>query len=429
MSSQQFHNPYSNPTILVEDIDPFWKSESAPKLLASTIQTVAVSSLSSDQYPSGSVDLSIQCGRSQGLHSQAYIKLNVDVTVAGAGTCDLQFGGGSFLGTSLVSSYRTNINGVALDTISNFPQVASDLINHMTSNDWVLSDGYQLFNACGKRVGVSAGTQTYCLVIPLFGALAQPVIPLALMNGTLNINLQLNTIAGAFYVSNQAGGTPTVTNFRVYGVQYIADKIMPDPAYFDSVMAEMATGNKFIMPFVNIQSNSQAISTGTSNISYGVSLSSLRGVLMSQVATADLTSATAAKFSVPNSLSRFQILSDGRLMSSVNYNMATSKAVCFLESNKALSRFLSSDTSDVCTRVGADGIIGSNAEDLYLSENWFVAQNCMRSYNSALSWAGTQCGNLNVQFDTAGGNYTVFIHILSDRQLLIDGNGNVEVKM
>lgn len=427
MSAQQFHNPYFNPTVQVEDISTMWKSNSQPKLIDSTIQTITVSSLSSDQYPNGSVDISVNCNQSAGLHGQAYLKLMVDVTIAGVGTCDLQFAGGSYLGTSIISSYRTNINGVALDTINNFPQVASDLISHMTSNDWVCSDGYQLLNAMGKRTGISAGTQTYCLVIPLFGALAQPILPLAFINGVLGINLQLNTVAGAFYVSNQAGGTPTVTNFRVYGVQYIADKITPSPLYYEDAMKSLANGSKFLMPFVGIQSNSQATNANSNNVSYGVSLSSMRGVIMSQVLTADLTSATNAKWSVPNGLSRFQVFADGRLLSAVNYNMSNAKAICFIESNKALSRFLSAECTDVCTRPAADGLINNANEDLYVTENWFVAQSALRSYDSALNWCGTPTGNLNVQFDVTASGYTVFIHVLSDRMLAIDGNGNVSV--
>lgn len=420
MSTSQFHpNNYMLPASQ-SSVPPSWMSNSDPKPVASTLQTAVVTSLSANQAPSGRTEISIPLGQSAGIISQPYIKMTVAFSGCGnAGV--LRFKGHNALATSLINRYTFSINGVPVDTISNADKVYQDIISHGSSADWLRNDATVLMYA-NRPVTVSAGgLATITVTIPLLGLLGANAFPAYLCNGTANIALDYNTVARAIRGdATVAAASPT---FEIQNVQLIFDRVNPEQSFIDAIRGEIAMGRKFVLPYTAIQSTSLVESAGQNNLQMGVNVSSLRGLVMSQTLTADLTAVANYGYSLSNSLSQFQVSADGRLISNVLFDTTTQPAVVFAESQKCFSRLFDSSVSDA---VGAYDYSSVSNDSNYLTQSFFAGVSGMRC-NDRLQFSGTPVSVLGIQWTVVASTYTAFFTVLSDQQCLIDSAGNVEL--
>jgi len=411
------HQPYILPA-MQESVPPEWKSSTAPKPVASTVQTVAVSSLSAAQGPGGHIDLSIPLGPSAGHASQMYIKFTLTITKdAGADTI-WSFKGASRLCTALFSRYTSSVNGVVIDNMNNFDLGVADLLlTHSTSADWLRNDAVVLMGANKLTTIANATTSaSYSFVMPLIGFCGGN-LPLYLMNGVLSIGLDCNPLARAIQ-ADQA-----LTGYSISNVQVIYDRVSLDQSFIDQVRAEIASGQQYVIPYKNIQTTSVVESNGNNNLSLGLNVSSCEAVVMSQVLTADLTTLDNFGYSLPNGISQFTVSADGRLVSAINQNI-TDKAVMFAEAQKALSRAFSAEVSDPCATIAAATGRVDNTIDFYTAQSFFAGQSLQRC-SSDLSFKGTPVSVLGLQWTTSAATYTAFVTILSGFQALIDAAGNV----
>ena len=415
-SMQQFHQPYVLPSFK-DAVPESWRSNSAPKPPASSLQTVVVSSLSASQPAGGHTDISLPLGPSSGIMSQAYIKFTMTVTTVGA-TDTVRFKGAQHSALALINRYTTSINGIALDTIANFDQTAGDLINHCSSNDWLKNDSAVLMGSNVTFTAVASTiTETFC--IPLFGFLSG-TIPSYLLNGQLNVGIDWNPVARAFFT---AGG---VSAYSISGVQLIYDRISPSQEFIDMVKSELRGGQKFVIPYVNIQ-NVNVSAQASNNLSVGVNYSSLRSVLMSQVATADYTTIANEGLSANYSMSQFQVSCDGRLLSAVTYDTVNNPALCFLEAQKACGRAFDTSISDPCAYQVAVNVASTVQVRSYLTNNFFAGCSGLR-VNEQLAFAGTPVSVLSVNWNVSIGTlHTDNITLLADMQALVDDQGNVTI--
>lgn len=415
-SMQQFHQPYVLPSYK-DAVPESWRSNSAPKPPASSLQTVVVSSLSSNQNAGGHTDISVPLGPSSGIMSQAYIKFKVQVTTGGA-TDAVRFKGAQHSALALINRYTTSVNGIALDTIANFDKSAGDLLNHCTSNDWIKNDSAVLMGSNVSFTAVaSTFTETFC--IPLFGFLAS-TIPSYLLNGQLNIGIDWNPANRAFY--SVAG---TVTGYTISSVQLVYDRISPSQEFIDMVKAELRGGQKFVIPYVNIQNVGLTATTSSNNLSVGVNYSSLRSVLMSQVDSTSDTTINVEGLSTNYAMSQFQVSCDGRLLSAVTYNTVDAPALCFLEAQKACGRAFDTSISDPCAYLVAVNTASTVQVRSYLTNNFFAGCSGLR-VNEQLAFAGTPVSVLSLNWTVDTANNTN-ITLLADMQALVDDQGNVTI--
>lgn len=423
-SMQQFHQPYVLPSFR-DAVPESWRSNNAPKPPASSLQTVVVSSLSASQVEGGHTDISVPLGPSAGIISQAYIRFTLDATTDADGR-SVQFKGAQGTCLSLINRYTTSINGIALDTIANFDKSCGDLLNHCTSSDYIKND---LAVLMGANVSFVAGTnptgqtgytashvvETFC--IPLFGFLSG-TIPAYLMNGQLNIGIDYNTIARSFYMV--AG---SVSTFSISNVQLVYDRISPSQEFVDSVKMDLRNGNKFVIPYVNIQ-NINLTAGVNNNQNIGVNYSSLRSVLMSQITTTSDTTNTEEGVSSNFGLTQFQVSCDGRLLSAVNYNSQTFPALCFLEAQKACGRAWDSSISDPSAYLTAVNTASTVQARSYLTNNFFAGASGIRC-NEQLAFAGTPVSVLGINWTCTANQSN--ITLLADMQALLDDQGNVVI--
>ena len=420
--AQFAHDSYILPASY-DSVPTAWKSNSSAKPLPSSIQCVNVPALTSNASASGTSIVQLPCGSSAGIMMNPYIRLDMKLDAADA-TTEFLFKGVAKCATSLINRVSTYINSVQIDNIQNADQVYDTIFAHATSYDWLTHDAQVLMGAPKRdangvasadtagAASIAALKTTY--ILPLIGALGtQQGVPLFALNGTLQLQLDYNSLTRAVY--SAVGTAPT--GFVISNVQLVYDRVSVEQAFVDKVRSDMAAGAKYVLAYSNFQSTAQA-SAVSGFLNYGLNVSSLKAVVAQQILTADLASIGAASStlgsSVVNGLSQFQVSLDGRLLNSNTLDATNSPALVFAELNKCFSRLFDASITDVSTRAN------------YPTTSFAVGVSAQRC-GEALAFSGSPVSILGINFITSNTTHTLFITFISDYQLLIDASGSVEI--
>jgi len=391
-----------------DSVPQAFMSNKSAKPIPCSLQTVNIPALTATAAASGTSIIQLPCGSSAGIMLNPYIRFDVLLAGGGADT-EYTFKGATKSATSLINRLSTYINSVQVDNIQNADQVYDLLFAHSTSNDWITHDAQVLMYS-----GVASGAAAPALrtvVMPLIGALGtQQGVPLFALNGTLQVQLDYNSVARAVY---QNAGT-AITGFAISNVQLVYDKISVEQMFVDKVKSDMAQGRKYVLGYTNFQSTT--LTPGLSAFfNYGLNVSSLRAVAAQQILTADLSTIGNQGLSLRNGLTQFQVSLDGRLVNSNTLNAVASPALVFAELNKCFSRLFDASITDVST--GATYATTSFAAGV-------SAQRC----NEALAFAGSPVSVVGINVNAAdNATHTMFLSFISDYQLLIDASGAVEI--
>ena len=391
-----------------------FRSNRSAKPIPCVLQTVNLPSLTATAGPSGSSVIQVPCGSSSGIALNPY--LSFTVTFTGTDKDELKFRGAARCASSLFNRFSTYLNSVLVDNIQSADQVYDCLFAHSTSADWLTHDAQVLMRADSNMTVVGTAVAVDC-VVPLIGLLgSQQAMPLYLINGTLQIQIDYSTVANAVWSSGTA-----VSNFAVSNMQLVYDRLQPEQAFMDSVRAQMMQGQNFVYAYTNYQSIPQAIAAGgvTSNFNYGMNVSSLRGVIQTFRSTTEATNANGKQpgNSINNSLTQFRVSLDGRLINSNTLDSVSKPAQCFAEGQKCLSRIFDASITDYSTLAN------------YLSSTFFVGVSAQR-VNEGLAFAGSPVSVVSIESTYATANSvagTAYILLISDYQLLIDHAGSVQI--
>jgi hypothetical protein len=392
-----------------DSVPQAFMSNKSAKPIPCSLQTVNIPALTSNANASGTSIIQLPCGSSAGIMLNPYIRFDV-LNAGGGADADYTYKGSTKSATALINRLSTYINSVQVDNIQNADQVYDQLFGHSTSSEWLDHDAQILMYSGVASGAVAQATRT--VVMPLIGALGtQQGVPLFALNGTLQVQLDYNSVARAIYQS--AGATP-ISGFTISNVQLVYDKISVEQMFVDKVKSDMAQGRKYVLGYTNFQSTTVQSAAGTAFFNYGVNVSSLRALVGSQILTADLSAIGNTGFSLANGLSQFQVSLDGRLINSLTLNAATSPALVFAELNKCFSRLFDASITDI-----------SNAAT-YATQSFAVGVSAQRC-NEALAFAGSPVSVVGLNFTTSANTFTMFLTFISDYQLLIDASGAVEI--
>jgi hypothetical protein len=416
--AQFAHDSYILPASY-DSVPTAWKSNSSAKPLPSSIQCVNVPALTANASASGTSIIQLPCGSSAGIMMNPYIRLDMKLDAADA-TTTFMFKGTSKCATSLLNRVSTYINSVQIDNIQNADAVYDTIFSHATSYDWLTHDAQVLMGApvrsdAGVASADAAGAASIAAVkttyiLPLIGALGtQQGVPLFALNGTLQLQLDYNSLTRAVY--SAVGTAPT--GFVISNVQLVYDRVSVEQAFVDKVRSDMAAGAKYVLAYSNFQSTAQA-SAVSGFLNYGLNVSSLKAVVAQQMLTADLGTIANLGSSVVNGLSQFQVSLDGRLLNSNTLDATNSPALVFAELNKCFSRLFDASITDVSTRAN------------YPTTSFAVGVSAQRC-GEALAFSGSPVSILGINFITSNTTHTLFITFISDYQLLIDSSGSVEI--
>jgi hypothetical protein len=240
---------------------------------------------------------------------------------------------------------------------------------------------------------------------------SQQAFPLYLVNGTLQVQIDWNSMSRAFNYVSVAG-----TSMAISSVQLVYDRIQPEQAFIDSVRnSMMSSGSKFVYSYTNYQCTTMNSQAGQQTLNYGLNVSSLRGIISNQVLSADLvTGFNAQGKSLVNGLSQFIVSLDGRLINNNVLDGANAPAVVFAEANKAFGRIYDASISDTSTAAN------------FADTTFMVGVSCQRTSEN-LAFSGSPVSIVGIQCTTAAANFTLFNVFISDYQLLLDVSGSAEI--
>ena len=400
-----------------------FKSDSAPKPFNSSVQTVNIPSLSSSQGPNGTTILQIPAGSNAGFMMNPYIRFTVQTTQTGAAGATYFWKGAVGAATSLINRISSYVNSVQVDNIQNADQVYDTLFAHSTSADFIAHDLTVLAGAGNAVVATgTSSTNTFC--IPLIGLLGSlNALPLLLVNGTLQLQIDWNSVNRALY----AGTTdPVVSTFSISNVQMVYDRVQPEQLFVDSVKQSMAQGHKFVYSYTNYQNTVLAITSGSQTLNYGLNVSSLRGIIANQVLTADLSAGANANkgYSNGNSQTLFQVSLDGRLINNNPLDMVNYPAIVFSEMSKSQSRVFDASVTDYCGNCVVNGAVATVS---FTTQAFATGVSATRT-TEALAFAGSPVSIVTIQQNNSGAaTYSMFLTFIADYQLLVDHSGSVEI--
>lgn len=413
-----------------DSVPEAFRSNRMAKPIPCSVQTVNIPALSGNASASGTSIIQVPCGASAGIMMNPYLRFSLQYTggAAAAGSGFL-FKGAVRSAASLINRLSTYVNSVQVDNIQNFDQVADTLFAHSTSNDWVTHDGTLLLGANVSHFlttgATSSPTYTYC--VPLIGLLgSQQAMPLYLINGQLQVQIDWNALSRQYAMIDANDAAITGSTFS--NIQLVYDRVQPEQAFIDHVRSQMAGGQKYVYGYTNYQNTTIATVAGQSTLNFGLNVSSLRGVLASQVLTADLAAVSAASAgrSLSNGLSQFIVTLDGRLINSLTLDAASAPAIVFAELQKANGRIFDASITDVT--VSTAGVSGTSAVGggTFLTQNFAVGVSAQR-VNEGLAFSGSPVSICSIQVNTTAAAYTMFVTFVSDYQMLVDGSGSVEL--
>ena len=414
-----------------DSVPEAFRSNKSAKPIPCSLQTVNLPAMSGDQSLGGTSLIQVPCGASAGYMCNPYLRFTLSISGVAAKAGEMRFKGSAGAVTMAINRLATFVNSQMVDNLQNAWAVYDALLSHSTSQPWLENDGSVMLGAGTKYIQVAdPGNTTYpdlTFAVPLIGLLgSQQAIPLFLINGTLQIQLDWANAIGSFLADGAAAHTYTACSFK--NVSLVYDKISCEQAFVDSVRADMMKGNKFVVGYTNYQTTSLATAKDTANatFNYGLNVSSLRGILMTQHASLGVQ--TSRSQSIANGLNQFRVSLDGRLISNLN-NDSSQPALVFAELQKTMGRLFDASISEPVAQASITATkTASELPPLYAynASQFAVGASCQR-VNEGLAFSGTPCSVVSVQYGGATDAVTSFIHFISDFQLLVTADGSVEL--
>ena len=408
-----------------------FRSNKSAKPIPCSLQTVNLPAMSGDQSLGGTSLIQLPCGASAGYMCNPYLRFTVSLSGTAVKDGVAKFKGSAGSATMAINRLATFVNSQMVQHLQHAWSIYDALLSHSTSQPWLENDGSVMVGSGTEyKQESTAGNATYpdlTFAVPLIGLLgSQQAIPLYLINGTLQIQVDWQSAIGSFLANGGTAHQYTACSFK--NVALVYDKISCEQAFVDSVRADMMKGNKFVVGYTNYQTTALATAKDTANatFNYGINVSSLRGVIMTQHAS--LSDQTNLSVSQANGLNQFRVSLDGRLISNLN-NDSAQPALVFAELQKTMGRLFGASISEPVAQaslVATKSALEFPPLYVYNSTRFAVGANCQR-VNEGLAFSGTPCSVVSIQYGGATAAISSFIHFISDFQLLITADGSVEI--
>jgi len=428
-------------------------SSQRKKPIPLNVKMMAVASQSGSATSGSQVNFQISSANGFIKPSSMFIKCRITLTAAAgnaAANTVVAWGNACRNSSSIIERFTVS-SGAVLESINNYGSsyVPTLLLhcsnqNYINGDDKLLEGGYRAVagwdyttqNAASSALnswvdvpsgsGYAAANGFVDVCIPCYSNLFgnEKAYPLALMAQSTLISLDLAVFGKAIYQS-LAG----YTDYTVSNAQLCYDLIQVSPEYLMALKAQMAQGMLYSIPFTSVLSSQFSKQGASTTYSWGVGLSSLKGVTYSCLVAP--TTATNAKYLISDCSigtvagNNFRLFIDGQQQSSVVQDSTSARYA----SQQAVFGLL----TDVSRTVASGGLIGYGTTDYSVSpvtyeNNFFVGgQGCMR-VNEAQTMAGSQANNLSLIIETNNTNGTVVLcNAWHDRILVIDANGSCNI--
>jgi hypothetical protein len=336
------------------DIPSSMLSDAQPRLIASQVRQVQLPSASGNQQSGGVINFQLSTGVGQGYlkRGSCYLRTTIKLTTS----ADLRasqgwvlydtdiltenvpcFGGPLAQASQVINRLTLLSGGSVIEQINNYHIVANVVSAHASSQAYSQADLSMYENSfagiCGTNLDYNPPSTNQTLyitvTIPLMSGLLQSQhhLPLFLLSGNLQIQLDLNPLAVAF------AGPASVTAAEFTNNTLIYEQLNVD-AVMEATLKQSLMRSPFQIPFNSFVSLAVANASGTqASQPIGLNLSSVYGVLVTEVTSAGQVLVNR-KFHVKAGLSSIKCFADGRL---VNSHEISTDALFFAEMNKVFN--------------------------------------------------------------------------------------------
>jgi hypothetical protein len=392
------------------DVPPSLSSSSLPRPINSQVQIVSLSSASGSQQASGLITFQIPTGPSAGYlkNNSLYLKARVRLNNAAALTGNACFALNSRSASAIVNRLTVSIGGVQVSQVNNYQYLHEILLVHTTSFNYYTNDSAILQNT-GDAAAFPNGAAANAfvdIVIPLICPLwnANKSVPLFLIDSPIKVDIDLNSVANAL----KAAVPADFTNYSVENAQLVYEQLQVDADFVNEVKMAMMQGSLYqlnLNDFYTITTSSSA----ALNYQIGASLSSVRGVVYTQVKNAPTVGTDTVLFK--NGQTNCRVYMDGRQLNNFNLD---NDAQIFCEMQRCFGIMFDSNITTATNKAN------------YLALD-FAAGVSSNKVSDQMAMTGTKVQNINLQLDSTGGANNTYIVVLHDKVLTIDGMGKCQL--
>ena len=371
----------------------------------------------------------------------AFLKMLVTLTNTGAVgvTGTVTAGNAQQNWSSLILRATASAGANVLEQINQYSQYDSLLNLHAGSAGYFQGNMKELY---GQQITFTNGdpsgsTYSFTVCIPiswgLLNSSEEQAFPLGLLNSGLQLAFDLQgDLNQAIYVPAAITGVTAVT-YSVSNISFNYESIKVPVEHFQSLRQQMAgDGSLYQLPYVSALNMSIGAST-TTDITFGVGLSSLKGVFSTMCpASAFNTQFVSNRYG----LTQWRALLDGQMINQfslpqIQTGTANAEVEFFVELNRALGHLGSvtrtagpaSFTSAIYALSGVD-----QTTSPYYSKYFWTGLGCNKFSEHGLTYTGSPCSQLQIHGETIyAAAKTMFIVCVYDSCLFINAQGDVSV--
>jgi hypothetical protein len=438
-------DPEYSVSALNSSVPPSIMPSMAQRPIAGTSSSlVSIVSQSATQYAGGLVQINIPNQPNSYIKSgSAFLKMLVtltqtgDVGVAAGGT--VTAGNAQKNWSSLLLRATMSAGANVLEQINQYSQYDALLNLHAGSAGYFQGNMRELY---GQQItfansATTGSTYSFTVCIPiswgLLNSSEEQHFPLGLLNSGLQLAFDLQgDLSQAIYVPSAITGVTAVT-YQVANISFNYESIKVPVEHFQSLRQQMAgDGSLYQLPYVSALNMSIGASA-TTDITFGVGLSSLKGVFSTMCpASAFGTEYVSNRYG----LTQWRALLDGQMINQfslpqIQTGTANSEVEFYVELNRALG-VLGSVTRTAgpasfnAAIVALSGTAATNSA--YYSKYFWTGLGCNKFSEHGLTYTGTPVSQLQIHGETISGTAsTMFIVCIYDSCLFINAQGDVSV--
>jgi hypothetical protein len=371
----------------------------------------------------------------------SFLKMQVAVTITGTAGAEAVITGGNASGNwaSLLLRATMSAGANILEQINQYSYFDELLNLHAGSVGYYQQNMQELY---GQKITVANGAQnttykiTVCIPVS-FGLLnncEELHFPLGLLNSGLQLIFDLQgDMNQAIYVPAVIGAGVTGVTYAVSSISFNYEAIKVPTEHFQSLRAEMAqTGSLYQIPYVSALNMSIA-SQATTDMTFGVGLSSLKGVFST------LKPASAFKtqyLSKRAGMTQWRALLDGQMVNQYSLPLINdsynSDVEYYVDLNRALGILGSTNRNS-----GANDLVGNlpalagtaNTTSGYVAKYFWTGLCTNKFSEHGLCYTGTAVSQLQIHGETidTGAVNTMYLILIYDSALFVNSQGDCSV--
>jgi hypothetical protein len=340
-----------------------------------------------------------------------YFTLTMSGTTNAADPCASGFPTGSM--SSVIDRITVSVGSTVVEQVQNYNVFNAIMLSHATNNDFVHQD-CSITEGCSRSYVAAANVATATIMVPLnCGILnTEKALPLFLLSGGVNINIQFNSAAKSLY--NGTGGGAVIGSFAISNPRLYYTQIDTPSVYQDLIRQGLNAGKLYSVMYHGIMGMSVAHGIG-STLSYttGLSLSSVEAVFQTQHVATDLNASSTQKMFKKNGNTNTILYVDGNRVNP--YDLDNDQLVFYHLQDSVGSWY--------------DTHITSNCDETSFDTDMYVKGfNLRRSKaSSSFSHVGTPVNQLKIEVMGATASAVDYVHVVYSAELLIDANGQIAV--